>query len=171
MQKSWIGLRNLPFLQLIPFQDNVCYRKVQGINIISCFRKHDVLMKYERHIKQVWHFILISRDKEICSPKGSNKLSRVTAQGQLTFRHLQQRNILIFRGYSHFYQSGYTSLPLVMGQSFIIIILFFREVVIMYSRLYIFTILPSIVDDPVTVDLKMMRDEWNSTLFQKLFPF
>ena len=46
-------LRNLPFLHLIPFQDNVCYRKVQGINIISCFRKHDVLMKYERHIKQV----------------------------------------------------------------------------------------------------------------------
>ena len=122
MKKSWIGWRNLPFLQLIPFHDNVCYRKVQGMNIISCFRKHDVLMKYERHIKQVWHFILISRDKEICSSNGSNKLSRVTAQGQLTFRHLQQRNILIFRGYSHFYQSGYTSLPLVMGQSFIIII-------------------------------------------------
>ena len=85
----------------------------------------------------------------------------MTAQGQLTFRHLQQRNILIFRGYSHFYQSGYTSLPLVMGQSFIIIIEFFREnlFVIIYNRLYIFTILPSIVDDPVTVDLKMMRDE------------
>ena len=193
MQKSWIGLRNLPFLQLIPFQDNVCYRKVQGINIISCFRKHDVLMKYERHIKQVWHFILISRDKEICSPNGSNKLSRVTAQGQLTFRHLQQRNILIFRGYSHFYQSGYTSLPLVIRSiiyhnhlifqrtlgrvvCYVILSIFvyyynIQYVVIIYSRLYIFTILPSIVDDPVTVDLKMMRDEWNSTLFQKLFSF
>ena len=33
------------------------------------------------------------------------------------------------------------------------------KVVIIYNRLYIFTILPSIVDDPVTVDLKMMRDE------------
>ena len=112
---------------------------------------------------------------------------------KLTFRHLQQRNILIFRGYSHFYQSGYTSLPLVIRSiiyhnhlifqrtlgrvvCYVILSIFvyyynIQYVVIIYSRLYIFTILPSIVDDPVTVDLKMMRDEWNSTLFQKLFPF
>ena len=92
---------------------------------------------------------------------------------KLTFRHLQQRNILIFRGYSHFYQSGYTSLPLVIRSIIYHNHLIFQRTLgrVIYSRLYIFTILPSIVDDPVTVDLKMMRDEWNSTLFQKLFPF
>ena len=29
----------------------------------------------------------------------------------------------------------------------------------MYNRLYVFTILPRTVDDPVTIDLKMMREE------------
>ena len=185
MQKSRIGLRNLPFLQLIPFQDNVCYRKVQGINIISCFRKHDVLMKYERHIKQVWHFILISRDKEICSPNGSNKLSRVTAQGQINlstfattkYTHLSRLlSFLSIRIYlspachGSIIYHNHLIFQRTLGRvvCYVILSIF---VVIIYSRLYIFTILPSIVDDPVTVDLKMMRDEWNSTLFQKLFPF
>ena len=36
---------------------------------------------------------------------------------------------------------------------------------------YKYTILPGTVDDPVTVDLTMMEEKWNSTLFQKLFPF
>ena len=48
---NWITYFTLYATNL--FQDNVYSRKVQGLNIISCFRKYDVLMKYALHIKEV----------------------------------------------------------------------------------------------------------------------